>query len=129
MTQEFMAQPYTLSSTFNETGNIGQDKTCAIATPGLPYLHNTQIRRQRRKRIVGNFGVRRRDDRKKGGFTSIWIADQSNVCNQSQFKGEPTFFSRLAFLSLFGSLMSCRCKVDVAQTSSPTTCHHDTLFG
>src|SRR5439155_1154953 len=111
MTQEFIAQSHTLSCTIDETRNIGQDKTCAIATPGLPYLHNTQVRRQRGKRIVGNFGVCCRHYRKKRGFTSIRIADQSNVSDQPQFKGEPTFLSRLAFLSLFGSLMSCRRKM------------------
>src|SRR2546425_10900353 len=128
MTQKFMAETNPLRGPFDEAGNIGQYKAHLVTTPWLPDGNHTQVGRECGERIVGNLGVCGSHNREKSRFTGVGVADQANIGDQAQFEVEPSFLTRLTFLSFAWSLMGRSSKMGIAQATSPTTSNHNPLF-
>ena len=103
----------------DKTGNICYDETSVFAK-----LHYTQVRHERRKRIISNLRLCRRNDRYKSRFARIGKSYEPHVSQEFKFEDEPLLFSFFSRLRKLGRLPGRSCKVGIAQASSSSLGSH-----
>ena len=83
---------------------------------------------QRCKRIIGDFGLRRRNGCSKVDFPALGETYQTDVCQQLQFHDYRQLLHRFARLCKAGSLACGGFEVPVTQTSASAFQQDDFLF-
>src|SRR5688572_14449555 len=117
VTQKPIAQTCSSVSAFDQSGDIGNNKRAKVSE-----IDDTQMRFQRRKRIVSNLRMRGRYCRNERRLSCVWKTDQTNVCEQLQFELQVQLFS-LASALVIARCAVCRSReVRVSKSAAPASC-------
>ena len=79
--QELNAEANSSCGTFDQSGNI-----CTHEPRTCPNIHDTEVRVQRRERIVCDLGPRCGDPREQRRFTSVWQAQKTHIGEHLKLK-------------------------------------------
>jgi len=77
----------------NQTGHVGDDEASVVT-----QTYHAKIRRERRKRVVGNLGPRRRDARDERRLARVGKPDEADVGQELQLQAQELVLARLARL-------------------------------
>ena len=113
MTQESQSQSFTKVSPLNDTGDIRHNKRTII-----PVIHDSQVRYQRCKRIIGNLRFRCRHHGQQGRFSGIRESHQSHVGKYFQLHNHGTLHARFPGLRITRCLIRGRTEIPVSKTTS-----------
>src|SRR5262245_40683502 len=120
MREELRAESVAFVRAFDQTRHIGHDEGSVIA-----QLHDAEIRRQRRERVVGDLRPRRRDARDECALARVREADESDVREELEPQAQlPGLAWRAGFGSTWRAIGGRRkCRVATATASAPRDKH------
>ena len=107
--QELEAEPLALVRAFDDAGNVGDDERAVVAE-----LHDAEVRRERRERIVGDLGTRRGDHREQRALAGVGLPDEADVGDELELELERATLAFLAGLPLARRLVRSRREERVA---------------
>src|SRR5204863_8674583 len=110
MAQKTMAKSCALGRAFDQAGNVSDDKAAVHVD-----AHHTQVRRERRERIIGNARARRRNRAYQRGLAGVGHAQEADVGENLELELEPALLARLARRRLPWRTVGARLEMDVAQ--------------
>src|SRR5688572_11386129 len=113
MAQKLVTEAMTFVSAFNEAWHVSNDKASFIA-----QCDDTEIRRQRRKRVVGDLRFGRRDARDQRRLAGVGKTDQADIGKQLQLQPQVELFAVLTRLMLARCAVRRRREVSVAETAA-----------
>jgi len=98
---------------FDQPGHVGDDEAAIVAE-----AHHAQIRRQRRERIVGDFGTGRGNAGDQRRLAGVWKTHQADVGQQLQLQPQVLDLTRLARLHLARGAIGRRREMRVAEPAA-----------
>src|SRR5690606_9678981 len=107
--QETVAQPGAFGRAFDQPGDVGDDETLFGAD-----AHDTEVRMQRRERIVGDLRPRVADRSDQRRLAGVRQAEQSDVGKDLEFELQASLLARRARRALSRRAVRARLEVDVA---------------
>ena len=113
MPQKIVAEPCPLRRALNDAGDVGHDEGNALVD-----IHDAEIRKQSRKMIVRDLGMRLADNGKQRGFADIRKSDQTDVGQKLELERDVVALSRQAGLGEARDLARGRGEVDIAPASA-----------
>ena len=108
--------------TLDDARNVGHDERLVVAD-----LDNTEVRLQRREGVVGDLGLRGRNDREQRRLARIGEAHQPHVGQHLQFEDERAFLPLLTRLGVARRLIRGTLEMPVAQTAPAAPEQHEPL--
>ena len=81
--QELVAEAVARVRAFDQAGHVGHHEAAVVA-----QRDDAEVRRQRRERVVGDLGPRRRDARDQRGLARVGEPDQADVGEQLQLQAQ-----------------------------------------
>ena len=117
MPQETMSQSGALRRSFDETRNVGHDKTAVLI-----YANDSQVRSQRGERIVRHLGPRRGDCSDQSRFAGVRHTKQSDVRQHLELQTQPPVFTPFTRCRLPRRAIGARLEMQIAESASSSTC-------
>ncbi len=100
MAEKSIPQPASLVCSFDQTRNVRNHKASIV-----PITDHPQVRDQRCERIVGDFGPGCGNHGDKCRLPCIGVADQTDVGQHLELKGNKEMLTREPFLKVLGGLV------------------------
>ena len=98
--QELQPEPLPFVRAFDDARDVGDDERAVVAE-----LHDAEVGRERRERIVGDLGPRGGDDRQQRRLAGVRLADEPDVGDELELELERARLAVLARLILARRLM------------------------
>jgi hypothetical protein len=112
MAKKSMAKTLALRSAFDNTGQVRDAKTFAVAV-----FYHTKIGGDGGECVAGDLWLGRCDDRKQRGLARIRKANKSYISENFQFKYFPSFKAWFTGLCMFRRLVGGCCEMGIAETA------------
>ena len=103
-------RPAPLGRALDETGDVGEHELV------VAEAHDTEVRLERRERVVGDLRLRRAHRRDQRGLPGVREADERGVGEQLHLEAEPAL---LAVLALLGEARRAACVRQEARVAPP----------
>ena len=112
MSQELVTEPRAIGRAFDEAGDIGEHEA-----PVLIGAHNTQVRRKRRERIIGDLGPCRGYRADERALSGVGHAEKANVGQHLEFEMQPPLLALFTGCELAWGAVRARFEVNIAETA------------
>ncbi len=120
VSKKLQSEPLSLVSTFDDPRDVRHGEA-----PKIGQLHNSQIWRECRERVVRHFRCGLGDGGQKRRLARVRLTDESNICHQLELDLHPTLFTSPSRLPTEGCLVRRGREVHVSTSTSPPLSDYD----
>ena len=113
--QELVPESPALAGTLDQPGDVGDDEV-----GGVVDAHDTEVRLERRERIVGDLRACRRHDADQRALADVREADERDIGHQLHLELEPPVLAVLTLLGEARRATLVRQELGVAAPTAPT---------
>ena len=124
VSEKLVAEADSLVRAFDQARHVDHHERVLVGD-----AHDSELRLERRERIVGDLGARRRNDRKQRRFAGVGYADDAAIGEKSKLEPQRKPFAGLAAFGKTRRLPNARCEVLIAEPAAAAFCRQDACAG